>query len=95
MLTVAMDDLNLSALPTPPGARGLPLVGESFQFLRDPGGFVDARWDRHGPIFHSHMLGKPTVFMRGAENRKRQCGGQLWRSVEQRFPNPHPRDGDR
>ena len=54
-------------MPTPPGARGLPLLGESLQFLRNPNDFANERWARYGPVFYSHMLGKPTVFMRGAE----------------------------
>lgn len=54
-------------LPTPPGARGLPVLGESLQFLRDPETFTSERWAKYGPVFYSNMLGKPTVFMRGAE----------------------------
>jgi cytochrome P450 len=54
-------------LPTPPGTHGLPVVGESFAFVRSPGAFVDARRAKYGPIFFSHLLGKPTVFMAGAE----------------------------
>lgn len=54
-------------LPTPPGARGLPVVGESLDFIRSPSAFIDARRAKYGPTFYSHMLGKPTVFTIGAE----------------------------
>jgi cytochrome P450 len=56
-----------SRLPTPPGTRGLPIVGDSFEFIRSPSAFVEARRARHGPIFVAHMLGKPTVFTTGVE----------------------------
>jgi retinoid hydroxylase len=54
-------------LPTPPGARGLPLIGETLDFLRSPNSFANARRDEYGPIFVAHLFGKPTVFMYGAE----------------------------
>ena len=50
----------------PPGSRGLPLVGESLEFLRSPSAFVDRRLARHGRVFWSNVLGKPTVFMAGS-----------------------------
>lgn len=52
--------------PRPPGKRGLPIIGETIEFLRDPTAFTTSRHDRFGSIFHTHILGKPTVFMRGA-----------------------------
>jgi len=55
------------ALPTPPGGRGLPLLGETLDFLRDPTEFIQARRKKYGPIFVSPLFGKPTVFMRGPE----------------------------
>jgi cytochrome P450 len=55
-----------SRLPEPPGSRGLPIVGESFQFIRSPSAFVEARREKYGPIFVAHMLGKPTLFTTGA-----------------------------
>jgi cytochrome P450 len=56
-----------SRLPTPPGARALPIVGDSFEFIRSPSAFVEARRAKHGPIFVAHVLGKNTVFTTGAE----------------------------
>lgn len=54
-------------LPTPPGGRGLPLLGETLDFIRGPEGFMKTRRSKHGPIFVSPLFGKPTVFMRGPE----------------------------
>jgi cytochrome P450 len=53
-------------LPTPPGARGLPIIGDSFEFIRSPSAFVEARRAKYGPIFVANMLGKNTVFTTGA-----------------------------
>ena len=51
----------------PPGARGLPVLGETLEFLRSPDRFLDRRIARHGDVFWSHVLGKPTIFLIGAE----------------------------
>ncbi|MEB3274802.1 MAG: cytochrome P450 [Prochlorothrix sp.] len=55
-----------SALPLPPGQFGLPIVGETLDFFRDPL-FAQKRHDRYGDIFKTRLLGQPTIFMRGAE----------------------------
>ncbi|WP_414581712.1 cytochrome P450 [Scytonema sp. PCC 10023] len=54
------------SLPLPPGSFGLPLIGETIGFLRDPN-FVDKRYKRYGSIFKTHVFGRPTVYMLGAE----------------------------
>ena len=54
-------------LSTPPEARGLPLLGETLDFLRSPNSFAEQRRRKYGPIFVSRLFGKPTVFMYGAE----------------------------
>jgi cytochrome P450 len=54
------------SLPLPPGSFGLPIIGETIRFLSDPD-FVKKRLQRYGPIFKTHVLGRPTVFMIGAE----------------------------
>ncbi|KAM3098102.1 cytochrome P450 [Phormidesmis sp. 146-35] len=53
-------------MPLPPGKTGLPLIGETLQFVLDPN-FVQKRYQQYGPIFKSHIIGRPTVFMVGAE----------------------------
>lgn len=58
---------DLERLPTPPGRPGLPLIGESVDFIRSPNAFVSTRRAKYGPIFSANLLGKRTVFMAGAE----------------------------
>ncbi|BAY24957.1 cytochrome P450 [Calothrix sp. NIES-2100] len=53
-------------LPLPPGNFGLPLIGETISFLRDPD-FTDKRYQRYGSIFKTHLFGSPTVIMIGAD----------------------------
>jgi len=54
-------------LPTPPGGRGLPVLGETLEFIGGFTKFLESRRNRYGPIFVASLFGKPTVFMRGAE----------------------------
>ena len=44
-------------LPLPPGGLGLPLLGETLEFLRSPIDFADKRLARHGRVYRSHLLG--------------------------------------
>lgn len=53
-------------LPLPPGSLGLPFVGETISFLRDPN-FARKRQQRYGSLFKSRVLGRPTVFFCGPE----------------------------
>eukprot|EP01018_Ginkgo_biloba_P003258 Gb_27379 [translate_table: standard] len=46
----------------PPGSMGLPLLGESIQYLYQPDKFVDHRQKLHGNMFSTSILGHPTVF---------------------------------
>jgi len=50
----------------PPGTTGLPLIGETRQFLTDQE-FVSKRYEQHGAIFKTHILGRKTVFLVGPE----------------------------
>ncbi|MFB2917151.1 cytochrome P450 [Aerosakkonema funiforme] len=54
------------SLPLPPGNFGLPLIGETVSFLRDRN-FVNKRQKKYGQIFKTHIMGRPTIFMTGAE----------------------------
>jgi len=54
------------SLPLPPGNFGLPLVGETISFLRDPD-FAKKRQQRYGQIFKTHLFGRPTIIMIGPE----------------------------
>lgn len=51
----------------PPGNDGLPLLGETLAFLSDMFGFMRKRTAEHGPVFRSNILGKPTIFISGAD----------------------------
>lgn len=50
----------------PPGSFGLPLLGESLQFIasyrsQDPDSFIKDRRSRYGRLFKTHLFGKPTI----------------------------------
>src|SRR5688500_16493104 len=51
----------------PPGRFGLPYLGETIGFLRNPNAFVQKRQAMFGPIFKTHLFGHPTVMMIGPE----------------------------
>lgn len=56
----------LSSLPLPPGSLGIPIIGESISFLRERN-FAQKRQQKYGSIFKTHIFGRPTVVMVGAE----------------------------
>jgi hypothetical protein len=41
----------------PPGSMGLPVLGDTFAFARNPFGYLDDRHQRHGPVFKARLLG--------------------------------------
>jgi retinoid hydroxylase len=51
----------------PPGSEGLPLVGETLSFAKNPFGFIDDRLAIHGRVFRSRILGRKTVVLAGAD----------------------------
>lgn len=53
-------------LPLPPGDFGLPLLGETLKFFRDPD-YAAKKHRQHGPVFKTRLLGNPTVFVKDAE----------------------------
>ena len=54
----------------PPGDRGLPLLGETLDFLKDQFRFVDERRARFGKVFRSNILFKDTALLVGAEGAR-------------------------
>lgn len=56
---------SVAELPLPPGDMGLPKIGETLHFGRDPAKFVADRRARYGDVFATHLLGAPTVFLLG------------------------------
>lgn len=71
----------------PPGSGGFPLLGETLSFLRDPYAFVRTRNRRHGPIFRTHLFGRNTAVLVGAESATRFIDPAL---VERRGSQPGP-----
>jgi hypothetical protein len=51
----------------PPGSMGLPLVGETPAFVRNPYRFLEVRRDRYGDVFKSSVTGRRVVFLSGIE----------------------------
>ncbi|WP_445300622.1 cytochrome P450 [Microcoleus sp. C2C6] len=55
-----------SQMALPPGSLGLPLIGDTLNFLQDSQ-FAKKRHQQYGPIFKTSIFGQPTVFMSGQE----------------------------
>lgn len=53
--------------PLPPGTLGLPFLGETLPFLRDPVAFLERRAREHGAVFKTRILGDPVVCLVGPE----------------------------
>ena len=51
----------------PPGARGLPWIGETVEWVRDPFQFAQDRYMKYGPVFRTHLIGRPCVVMLGPD----------------------------
>ncbi|MBW4575366.1 MAG: cytochrome P450 [Aphanothece sp. CMT-3BRIN-NPC111] len=66
------------SLPLPPGSFGLPVIGETIAFLRDPQ-FVQRRQKKYGSIFKTNILGRPTVIMLGAEANRFMLSSEMHR----------------
>lgn len=60
--------LSLSGVPPlPPGARSLPPLGETIEWARDPLRFAVERAERFGPVWRTHLLGRPCAVLLGPE----------------------------
>ncbi len=46
---------------------GLPLIGETLTFVRNPYRFLEIRRDRYGNVFRSNVTGRRVVFLSGIE----------------------------
>src|SRR3954451_948294 len=53
--------------PTPPGKNGLPLLGETLSFAKNPFRFIEERLAQHGRVFRSNVLGRKAAVIAGAE----------------------------
>jgi cytochrome P450 len=57
----------MSSKPLPPGNEGLPLLGETLTFAKNPFAFIDQRLARHGRIFRSRVLGRNAIVIAGPD----------------------------
>ncbi|KAM4852669.1 cytochrome P450 26C1 [Thomomys bottae] len=57
-----------SALPLPKGSMGWPFFGETLHWLVQGSRFHSSRRERYGPVFKTHLLGRPVIRVSGAEN---------------------------
>jgi cytochrome P450 len=53
--------------PRPPGSAGLPGVGETLEFVKDPFGFIQKRRARYGRVFRTSLLGRSMAILIGPE----------------------------
>jgi cytochrome P450 len=51
--------------PPPPGSTGLPGLGETLAFVKDPFAFVQERRARYGRVFRTSLLGRKTAVLVG------------------------------
>lgn len=61
------DRNNISLLRNLPGNLGLPLLGETLAFLKNPYQFLENRQKRYGNVFKSNVFGRKIVFLAGTE----------------------------
>src|SRR5688572_18473072 len=54
-------------LPLPPGQLGLPWLGETLPFLKDPFGFMEERRRRYGDVFRTRILGEDVIALSGPD----------------------------
>jgi retinoid hydroxylase len=64
-------DKAISSLPLPPGNYGLPILGDTFQFLLDPN-ILEKKARRYGPVFKTKLLGfdAPYIVLLGKEGNQ-------------------------
>jgi len=61
----------MSSLPTntslPPGRDGIPVLGETLTFVKNPFRFIEDRLAAHGRVFRSSILGRKTAIVAGPD----------------------------
>src|SRR2546423_15615650 len=67
----------MTTAPLPPGRGGLPLLGETLAFAKNPFRFLDERLAAHGRIFRTNVLGRKTVVVAGPEAAGRFIDGSV------------------
>ncbi len=61
----------------PPGSSGLPLLGETLPFAKNPFSFLDERLAKYGRVFRTNVLGRKTVVVAGPEAAARFIDGSV------------------
>ncbi|XP_078669265.1 cytochrome P450 26B1-like [Branchiostoma floridae x Branchiostoma belcheri] len=64
------------ALPLPQGTTGLPFIGETLSFVLEGAEFSRKRHALYGDVFKTHILGRPTIRVRGADNVRKILRGE-------------------
>lgn len=54
-------------LDVPPGDLGLPYIGETLSYAKNPHQFFESRVSKYGPVFKTRILGHPVVCFTGPE----------------------------
>lgn len=67
----AMRDTSAAALRHFPGNYGLPVFGETFEYLKDPYGWSVKRHRQHGKVFRTYMLFQASLSVASAELAER------------------------
>src|SRR2546430_10869934 len=67
----------MSTAPLPPGRGGLPLLGETLAFAKNPFRFIEERLAAHGRVFRTNVLGRKTVVVAGPEAAGRFIDGSV------------------
>jgi cytochrome P450 len=79
--------MTVAASSLPPGSMGLPFLGETLSFGRNPFGFLASRHKRHGNVFKSRLFGRDIVFLAGIEGATAFYDGEnISRSSAHPFP---------
>nr|ANP24202.1 cytochrome P450 family 26 member 1 [Branchiostoma lanceolatum] len=63
-------------LPLPKGSMGLPFIGETLAFATQGADFSRSRHELYGDVYKTHILGRPTVRVRGADNVRKILHGE-------------------
>ena len=76
----------------PPGRYGLPIIGETVEWRRDPLKFLHKRYNKYGRIFRSATYGNKEIVMLGPEANEFILSSHRdhfeWRAGQQHFFHP-------
>jgi len=67
----------MTTAPLPPGRGGLPLLGETLAFAKNPFRFIEQRLAAHGRVFRTNVLGRKSIVVAGPEAAGRFIDGSV------------------